>query len=474
MENGECVLSNRGDNWGIVGGGMLGLTLAHELAKRGERVTVFESADSWGGLASAWQLETAGSERLVWDRHYHVTLLSDLALRRLLDEIGLESEMQWVVTRTGVYANGQLYSVSNAAEFLRFPALRLTDKLRLAATIFYASRLTDWRRLEGIPVADWLTRLSGRRTFEKFWLPLLRSKLGDNYRLTSAAFIWTTIARLYAARRTGLKTEMFGYVPGGYGRVLERFAAELERRQVALKLNHAAVRVASAGGRVAVTFSNGATERFDHVIVTTPAAVTARICEGLTERERALLGGVRYQGIICASLLLKEPLAGFYVTNLTDAGLPFTGVIEMSALVDRRHFGGHALVYLPKYVAADDPAWAQSDDDIRASFIAALERMYSGFRASDVLAFRVSRVRQVFPIPALNYSQRVPEMVTSLPGVYVVNSAQILNGTLNVNETVLLAVKAADRLMAEAERKHSAATTENEHATDGQLVAGSG
>lgn len=39
--------------WGIVGGGLLGLTLAHRLAQAGEKVTVFEAAPELGGLASA-------------------------------------------------------------------------------------------------------------------------------------------------------------------------------------------------------------------------------------------------------------------------------------------------------------------------------------------------------------------------------------------------------------------------------------
>jgi len=470
------VSSNRGTTWGIVGGGLLGLTLAHELAKQGQRVTVFEGADHLGGLASAWQLETDGGERVTWDRHYHVTLLSDFGLRNLLREIGLDQEIEWVETRTGFYTDGKLYSMSNTAEFLRFPPLRLIDKLRLGATIFYASRIRDWKRLEAIPVADWLRKLSGRRTFEKMWLPLLRAKLGENYRHASAAFIWTTIARLYAARRTGLKKEMFGYVPGGYGRILERFASELLRKSVSIVTGRAATRVITeAGVGARIEFSNGASESFDRVIVTAPAPVAAKICSGLNGEEVERLEGVRYQGIICASLLLKQPLANYYVTNLTDAWVPFTGVIEMSALVDRKHFGGRSLVYLPKYLPADDPMWAQTDDEIRATFVAALERIYGHFRRDDVLAFRVSRVRHVFPIPTLNYSERVPEMVTSLPGVYVVNSSQIQNGTLNVNETVRLGVQAAARLLAEAGRSSqfsAGAITEDEGTeTDSELVA---
>ena len=127
--------------------------------------------------------------------------------------------------------------------------------------------------------------------------------------------------------------------------------------------------------------------------------------------------------------------------------VPFTAVIEMSALVDRRHFNGNALVYLPKYVTPDDPAFGESDDVIRERFLAALERMYPHFRREDVLAFRVSRAKYVLAISTLNYSQGLPPMITSVPGVAIVNSAHIVNGTLNVNETIQLAERGVKVLL---------------------------
>jgi len=160
-------------SWGILGGGILGMALAHRLARAGEAVTLFEAAPHLGGLASACSLGD-----VVWDRHYHVTLLSDAALRGLLRDLDLEQEMKWVETRTGFYTSGRLYSMSNTLEFLRFPPLGLVDKLRLGLTIFHASRIKDWRKLEQIPVSDWLRRWSGGNTFQKIWLPLLRAKLG--------------------------------------------------------------------------------------------------------------------------------------------------------------------------------------------------------------------------------------------------------------------------------------------------------
>ncbi|HWM92647.1 MAG TPA: NAD(P)/FAD-dependent oxidoreductase [Thermoanaerobaculia bacterium] len=420
--------------WAVVGGGLLGMTLAHRLARAGQAVTLFDAAGKLGGLASAWQLNG-----IVWDRHYHVTLLSDTHLRDLWAELGLESELRWAETRTGFYTGGRLHSMSNALEFLRFPPLGLIDKLRLAATILHASRLKDPSPLEVVLVSDWLRRWSGERTFEKIWLPLLKAKLGERYQQTSAAFLWATIARMYAARRTGLKKEMFGYVRGGYARVLDRFAETLAAEGVEIRTGHAVERIEN-GVRV-----DG--ETFDQVVATVPAPVAARICEGLTDDEMARLRGVQYLGIVCASLLLRKPLTGFYVTNITDPGIPFTAVIEMSALVDRAELGGHALVYLPRYAAPDDPVFSLSDDEIRETFLPALQKMVPAFDRNDLLAFRVSRVKHVFALPTLHYSRTLPPMTTSVPGLHLVNAAHIVNGTLNVNETIQLANRAAERFL---------------------------
>jgi len=88
--------------WGVVGGGMLGMTLALRLAEAGHDVTILEGAKHCGGLASPWRLGD-----VVWDRHYHVTLNSDFALRGLLEELGLADRIQWVTTRSGLYGDGK-------------------------------------------------------------------------------------------------------------------------------------------------------------------------------------------------------------------------------------------------------------------------------------------------------------------------------------------------------------------------------
>jgi protoporphyrinogen oxidase len=94
----------------------------------------------------AWSIATPDGD-ITWDRHYHVTLLSDAALRRVLDQLGLDAEMQWVETKTGYFSEGHLSSVSNTVEFLRLPGLPIASKLRLALTILHGSRVKDWEKL---------------------------------------------------------------------------------------------------------------------------------------------------------------------------------------------------------------------------------------------------------------------------------------------------------------------------------------
>lgn len=423
--------------YGIVGGGILGSSLALRLADAGHDVTIYEAAPSLGGLASAWSIGP-----VVWDRHYHVTLASDSHTRALLAAVGLESKMEWVETSTGSWFDGEVHPISNVIDYLRFPPLSLVDKARLAWTILSGARARDWERLERVPVEEWLRAKSGDRVFERFWLPLLEAKLGDAYRDTSAAFIWATIQRLYAARSSGAKKEQFGYVPGGYARILERLGDTLRARGVEIV----------TGCRVEIVRSGPTVEfgdevrGFDEVVVTAAPPFAVRIIDGLSSVERNQLAGIRYQGIVCASLLTSRPLAGHYLTYIHGEA-PFTGVVEMSAFVDPAEFGGRTLVYLPKYCSPDDPILEESDDSIRRRFLAALANIYPGFDAGEVEAFRVSRVRHVFPVPSLSYSKRVPGFDTSIEGVHLVNSSQIVNGTLNVNETVELAERAGRHLI---------------------------
>jgi protoporphyrinogen oxidase len=421
--------------WGIIGGGIMGMTLAHRLAQQGQKISLFEAAPELGGLVSPWKMGD-----VEWDKFYHVILLSDFRTRNILKEIGLEDKIEWVETKTGFYMNGKLYSMSDTIEFLKFPTLNWIDKFRLGLTIIVASKINDWKRLEKIPVTKWLKKWSGKRTFNKIWLPLLRAKLGESYQRTSAVFIWATIQRLYGARRSGLKKEMFGYVPGGYKRVIEAYKQKLISEDIEIKTNCAAQEVRIAlNGKPEILFADGTTKEFDEVIVTLPSGIAASLCKGLTEAEIKRLTEVEYLGVICVAILLNKPISQFYITNITDSSVPFTGVIEMSALVDKKYLGGHSLVYLPKYVSPEDMLFNKSDDEVRDYFLENFKKMYPWLKNENIQFAGVARAKHVITVAKMNYSEMLPGIRTSMPGVSIINTSHIKDGTLNVNETVRVA-----------------------------------
>jgi protoporphyrinogen oxidase len=359
---------------GIVGGGLLGMTLALRLNERGFDVSVIEGSSQLGGVAAPSKIG-----EYTWDRFYHVILQSDLNLISLLNELNLTDQIEWVETKTGFFTDGHLYSMSNTKEFLTFPPLTLLDKFRLGWTIFYASKLRSWQRLEKILVADWLKRLSGERTLNKIWLPLLKSKLGENYKITSASFIWAAISRMYGARRSGQKKEQLGYVDGGYATVLDSFQALLDTRGIETLCQTKVSNIQNNNEGVRIETVAGRSLEFDELILTIPCTQISGICPQLPLPEKQRLSNVTYQGVLCVALILKKPLAGYYVTNITDEWVPFTGVIEMTALVNKNYFDGNSLVYLPRYLTTEDSFWEKSDEEIKDEFLTALEYMYQDF-----------------------------------------------------------------------------------------------
>ena len=431
---------------------MAGVTLALRLAEAGDQVTLFEAAPSLGGLASAWTIDVPGEDPLTWDRHYHVTLTSDTATRGVLDRLGLE--LNWGDARTGYTdGSGAVAPANTPVEFLRLPGMSPVAKLRIGGTIWWGSRIRDGRKMERQLVDDWLRKWSGRRGFERFWLPLLRAKLGDNHRVASASFIWATIQRLYRARRTGVAQDQFGWVEGGYATTLARAAEVLVEQGVELrtgtKVDAVRARPDEPGDGAIDVVVDGTSNRFDRAVLTAAAPVAARLCPDLSDGERRRLEGTTYQGIVCASVVLRRPVTDDYLTYITDLECPFTAVVSMTALTGTEGMGGRHLVYLPKYVTTDDAFLEATDDEVRAAFLPYLARLLPDFEPDDVLAFQVSRARYVLAVTTLHYSDHLPPVRTSVPGLWLASSANIVNGTLNVDETVTLAESVANRMLEE-------------------------
>ncbi|HEV2992303.1 MAG TPA: NAD(P)/FAD-dependent oxidoreductase [Candidatus Angelobacter sp.] len=428
---------------GILGGGITGLTAAFYLLRSGFDVTVLESRSHPGGLATYFDFGP-----FCWDKFYHCILTSDRPLLTLVHDLGLDSEMRWTETKVGFFSGSQLYSMSSTLDFLKFPPLSLWEKFRLGCGVLYASRIRNGRQMESIPVRNWLIKIFGQGNYRKMWGPLLKCKLGTSREEASAAFIWATIFRLYSTReRNAGQKEKLGYVRGGYRAVLARLVSEIERLGGRVLTGVEVQRLREHDDGIDLDSNHGPL-RFDHVISTVPSRTLASLAPQLDSVYKHKLQQVKYLGIVCVVLLLKRKLSPFYVTNLTDESLPFTGIVEMTNLISLEETRGRHLVYLPKYTSPGDPLFDAGDEEVWQLFLSNLKTVFPDLQPGDIEKHLVFREKFVQPIPVLNYSSLAPEMQTSIPRLLVANTTQIVNSTLNNNEMVKIARQAVEKIQA--------------------------
>ena len=409
----------------------MGLALAHRLAAPGNEVHVFERAEQLGGLATHHDFG-----QFSWDRFYHVILPTDAHLLGLLSDIGLQDKLRWQTTQTGFYVDREFHPLNSSLDFLRFPPLSLWGKFRLAMTILYCSRINDWRRLEKITVEEWLIRTSGRKTYEKLWKPLLLAKLGENYRRVSAVFIWTYIKRMFSARESSAQKEQLGHVSGGYRTVFDRIKSLIEREGGSIRTGVTVQGInALSDGRMAITTDSGE-QVFDKVIVTSPVNVLRRLVAPELIELSSDGRDVEYRGVICMAVITRTPLMPYYVLNIADDRIPFTGAIGMSNLVATEETAGLHITYLPKYVLSDDPILQAPEDELREAFLTGVKKLFPDFPPEDIESVHINRAIKVQPLQVIDYSTLVPATRTRHPALYVLNTAQFVNGTLNNNEVV--------------------------------------
>jgi protoporphyrinogen oxidase len=418
-------------NIGIIGGGLMGLALAQRISGQGHTVAVFERDRQLGGLATYHDYGP-----FFWDRFYHCVLPSDTHLIDFLRDIGLGDQLHWARTLTGFYVDQRFYSVSSGMEFLRFPLVGVLGKLRLMLTILYCARLHDWRRLEKIPLEEWLVRTCGRATYEKLWKPLLLAKLGEHYRRVSAVFIWSYIKRLFAARDAAAQREHLGYVSGGYKAVLHRLQGLIQAAGGYIHTGVSVTRVTPATNQGLWVEYDHRREHYDKVVCTSPVDILQQIAAPEVLRIASAGGTVEYLGVVCMVLVTRKPLIPYYVVNIADQRLPFTGVIGMSNLVSPREFAGCHLTYFPKYVLSDDLWLRQTDAELRTRFVAGLRSMFPDLRMEDVLGVHINRALKVQPLQVLHYSSLVPHVTTAHEDFFVLNTSQFVNCTLNNNEVI--------------------------------------
>ncbi|MFN7563109.1 MAG: NAD(P)/FAD-dependent oxidoreductase [Prosthecobacter sp.] len=430
-------MSSSSKSIAILGGGISGLTCALRLAQAGHSVTIYEGSEQLGGLGTFF--EHSGR---TFEKFYHCTLPSDGPLLRTLEALGIREEVYWRPT-TFAYAHaGKFFPLNTAVDLLKFAPLRFLDRIRVGITGL-VGRLVSDKGLDDVTTVSWLTKLSGKNAFAKFWKPMLEAKFGDRYHDVPALWFWTRFNR----EKGESKGEQKGYIRGGYKRITDTFAEVIARHGGQIHLNTSVTGIdLDAEGKTTVTTSTGAAS-FDQMVITLPTPqVEKLIGPAMKAKMPALDTSTDYQGVINHLLFLKRPLTTHYWVATPQSEHPFDGVVETSTLTDIADRGARHVVYLTKYLHRSDSRFAQPDAEIRRDWTAALKKLFPDLTTDDIEADYIFRAPFVEPIYRLGQKKLCPPEEL-IPGtVFLANTAQVYpivtswNGSVTQAEKTLAAM----------------------------------
>jgi uncharacterized protein len=280
----------------IVGAGVSGLVAAH-LLHREHEIVVYEAASYAGGHTNTIRVDTAHETHnvdtgfvVMNDRNYPT-------FTRLLDRLGVvrqathmsfsvkgeDFDFEYSGTPRGLYCQpGNIASV-------RFQRM-IVDLLRFNRAL---RRLLEHDE-SGESMHDFLSRHRFSRAFvERLIVPQLSAVWSADPHQTGS-FPARFIAEFFANHgMLGFRDRpRWSTVAGGSARYVEALTEPFAER---IRLDAPVESIARAGDSVELVAAGAGVESFDHVIIATHPDQALRILRDASERERELLGAIRYQ-----------------------------------------------------------------------------------------------------------------------------------------------------------------------------------
>jgi protoporphyrinogen oxidase len=401
----------------IIGGGLMGMTLAYHLVKAGVDVTVLEQGAELGGMSG----ELAFDQGLRVPRSQQTFVPSDSGLQALCAELGIDNELVFQSARAGFLHQEEIHPLSNIIDFLRFPILGLRDRIRLGNLIWRARSPMDWEILDAVTAKDWLLDTVGGEVFERLWKPLLEAKFDWVYDHVSAAFVWAWLNRMSSIRTAPHMAGSIGYLKRGHYALIEALAGAIRSHGGKIETGVRVREIELTQDGVGSIRTSKQAETFDRVIAAIATPNFMHLIPSASSVYLQQLGQSKYLGLICPVMVLEKPLTDYWTLHLTDPNYPFATIIETPHPTQ----SDLSLVYLPRYTAPDNDWMGVSDEDIRKAWISHLKPLFPEFDEQQVRWFAVTRSRYVEPIYAIHAARHTPKFATPYTNLYLANSSQV-------------------------------------------------
>jgi len=432
----------------IIGGGLSGLSAAYQLTRDAQGFILYESAPRLGGI-----IETIHQDGFTIECGPDSWVTEKPWARELAEELGLANEIipsNDHQRRTYLLKDNQLIpmpdgmrmmvpcdldAISNSPLFT--PEARLAyEREPSRAEELKASALKD---NEDESVASFVRRHFGDEVTRTIAGPLLAGVFGGDIDTLSVRAVMPAFVKMEREHGSLIcavqscahqsTSSVFTNLRSGLSTLTDAIAANLPADSVRLSDEVTALASTSQGWQVS---TGGATQRFDAVIVATPAPVTHRLLQSINARVHPLLPLHSTSAIIVALAFLPEQARaltiprgfGYLVPPLPDADSQllactfvdqkFLHRVPEGGILIRAFFGGAA-------------AHAHLSDNDEALAALALERLSEAL--GPMPAPHITIVRRLphsLPQYAVGHLQRMAQLeslVKEIPGLYLTGNA---------------------------------------------------
>jgi len=426
----------------ILGAGIGGMAAAYDLARHGCQVTIYEAADTVGGLAS-------GFKEPHWDwsveKYYHHWFATDRHILSLISELGWSDQVLFPRPYTVMYYQGNFYPFDSPLQALLFPGLGWgIDKARFGLVGLYLKLTNNWRPLEQVTVDAWMRKWAGDRVYELMWEPLMIGKFGEHYaRQVNMAWMW---ARLKA------RTTRLGTFRGGFQAFADSFAERLRQMGVEIRLSTPVERILPQPEGSLALLTPAGSSSYEQCLATISPALLARLAPDLPANYLKGLLELKSMGAVVMILALRHQLSpqGYYWYNLPkSAGFPFLALVEHTNFVSPEHFGGEHIIYAGDYLETDHEYFRLSEAELLERFLPALPRFNPKFTPDWVRKTWLFRTPYAQPVPLVNHSQHIPAIQTPLPNLYFASMSQVYPWDRGTNFAVEIGRRAARLMLGE-------------------------
>lgn len=416
----------------IIGAGYGGMAAAYDLRKAGHEVTIFESADYVGGLASGFK-----EPHWNWsvEKFYHHWFQSDSEMLGLIRELGWEDKVRFPRPFTVMLYKHRWYPFDSILKALLFPGLGFgLNKIRFGFVGLFLRLTNNWKALEKVTADEWMLKYAGKQVYEQMWKPLLIGKFGPFYKDVNMAWMW---ARIKA------RTTRLGTFEGGFQKFADMFAEKLREMGVGICLGVSikSIKKNQASGSLSV---DG--ESFDKVLVTTSPNLMTKLCPDLPQNYLKGLLELKSMGAVVMTLALERSLSkdGYYWFNVPkEEGYPFLALVEHTSFVPSEKFGGDHIVYAGDYLELGHEYFSMSDEQLLEKFIPAFQKFNPEFTRDWVRKVWVHKTNYAQPVPLVNHSKNIPDIQTPIEGLYFASMSQVYPWDRGTNFAVGIGRKAA-------------------------------